>query len=77
MSKKAWAKLVVIAVTVIVFVVLIFLNSGARAELHFILWQGDFPLVLLMVILFGLGFVAGILTAFKITAKQEKAKGKK
>ncbi len=72
MSKKAWIKLIGILIVVILFVILVWLNAGERARLHFILWRGDFPLILLMIIIFALGLIAGIFTAFKVSAGKEK-----
>ncbi len=73
MSKKAWVKLIVIAAAAILFVILTWQNAGKISEIQFLFFpQIEIPLILLMIIIFALGFVAGIFTAFKISADRKK-----
>ncbi len=74
MSKRAWTKLIVILVAVILFVLLIWRNAGQTAELDFLVRKDDFPLIVLLVIVFALGLIAGIFTAFKVSADRERGK---
>ena len=74
MSRKAWTKLIVILVAVILFVLLIWRNAGQSAELDFLIRKDDFPLIVLLVIVFALGLIAGIFTAFKVSSDKEKRK---
>ena len=75
MSKKAWIKLVVIALSVILLVTLIIQNRGENANLNFLFFSPiQIPQILLMIVLFGLGLVAGIFIAFKISGEKEPKK---
>lgn len=75
MPKKAWIKLIVIAAAAVLFVVLVWQNAAESARFNFLFFEPiQIPQILLMVILFGLGFVAGIFTAFKVSSGQGKVK---
>ncbi len=70
MSKKVWGKLVGLSVAAIVFVVLIWRNADKSAQFDFLLFTREIPQILLMIIVFALGFVTGIFTTFRISSKK-------
>lgn len=74
MSKKAWIKLVVIAVAVILSIILILRNADKRAEFDFIFFTREAHQIIMMLIIFALGFVTGIFTALKVMSEQKKKK---
>ncbi len=74
MSKKVWMKLIAVLAAVVLFVIIILQNAGQQPELTFLFWKGRFPLILLLVIVFALGLIAGIFTAFRVSAQKEKKK---
>jgi uncharacterized integral membrane protein len=74
MTKKAWIKLTILLVSVLLVVILIIQNTG-NVELRILFFPAiRLPQALLLALVFLLGFIAGIVATFRIGLKDKKEK---
>ncbi|MDP6108223.1 MAG: LapA family protein [Candidatus Brocadiia bacterium] len=70
MTKKAWAKLAMLAVCVGLVLIVIFQNMES-AGVEFLFWKLSMPQSLLLAITFLLGGLAGMFTAFYVNRRRK------